>query len=270
MGLAIFVNTSDGFQDCWPPFFELFRLYGGSLCSLPVYLNTERAEFIDSHRSIYSTKVWAETEVRRPCWSQCLRRGLDLVQEEYVLYLQEDYFFKRPAPEGLFQNALKSIHADPKVGVIYLTPNGSRIKGSKLYSERFIEICAPADYLINTQAAIWSRKYLQSLLRDWENGWMFEKFGSLRARRGQRCHLALTPGSIEEGGYIDYVWTGVMKGKWKRECVELFSKHGIVMDFERRGFYREGSRFRSRLEVLNKLIGRPVPAVRSILSVLKG
>ncbi len=58
MNLGIFVNTSDGFQDCWPPFFELFRQYGGSLCSCPVYLNTERAEFFDTRRNVYSTKAW--------------------------------------------------------------------------------------------------------------------------------------------------------------------------------------------------------------------
>src|SRR5208283_3763377 len=120
MRLGVFVNTSDGFQDCWPAFFDLFQLYVGSLCSGPVYLNTERAEFTDMRGSIYCTKVWPETEANRPSWSQCLRRGLDLVQEDYILYLQEDYFFKRAVPENLLRDALRIIDADPKVGVIYL------------------------------------------------------------------------------------------------------------------------------------------------------
>ena len=270
VSLGIFVNTSDGFQDCWPPFFELFRRYGGSLCSLPVYLNTERAEFADTRGSIYCTKTWAETEVNRPSWSQCLRRGLDLVQEDYVLYLQEDYFFKCPVPEKLLEDARTILDADAKIGVVYLTPKGPRIQKAAPYSEMFVEICPPADYLVSTQAALWRRDYLRSLVRDWENGWMFEKFGSLRALRSPRRMLSVSQRAIENGEFLDYVWTGVMKGKWNAECVELFREHHIEMDFERRGFYEEGSRLKSRLEVLKKLFGQPWPALRSVFDLMMG
>jgi hypothetical protein len=270
MGLGIFVNTSDGFQDCWPPFFELFRLYGGSLCSHPVYLNTERAEYVGTHTSIYSTKAWAETETTRPSWSQRLLRGLDSVQEDYVLFLLEDYFFKCAVPESLLEDALRIVQSDPSVGVIYLTPYGPKIRKSKFYSEFFVEIFPPADYLVSTQAALWRRDYLRSLVRDWENIWMFEKFGSLRALRSPRRMLGLSQKAIENGEFLDYVWTGVMKGKWKPECVELFRDHGITVDFSRRGFYKEMGRVKSRMEVFQKLFGRPLPALRSILSLLPG
>jgi hypothetical protein len=270
MSLGIFVNTSDGFQDCWGPFFSLFRQYGDTLRALPIYLNTERAEIGGGSGEICCTKVWAETEETRPTWSQCLCRGLDKMREDHVLYLQEDYFFKRTIPGDLMLEAVRVLEEDSRVGVVYLTRYGPRIRKSRPYSGRFLEICPPADYLINTQAAIWDRKFLRSLIREWENGWMFEKFGSLRALRSERRFLSLTADAMKENQFVDYVWTGVMKGKWNTECVELFREHGIDVDFEGRGFYREGSRLKSRFEVLQKLFGRPAPALRSIFDLVKG
>lgn len=98
---------------------------------------------------------------------------------------------------------------------------------------------------------------------------MFEKFASLRERSSKQRILKVTPETLETGEVIRYVWSGIMKGKWKLECVELFWKHGIVVDFERRGFYSEGSPLKYRIEVLQKLFGRPAPAFRSICSLFE-
>jgi hypothetical protein len=98
---------------------------------------------------------------------------------------------------------------------------------------------------------------------------MFEKFASLRARRTRRRIFTVTPEVLEAGEIADYVWSGVIKGRWTRPCPELFRKHGIAVDFDQRGFYREGSLLKYRLEVLQKLFGRPVPALRSIFSLFQ-
>ena len=36
--LTIFVNTSDNFEDCWEPFFKLFKLYWPD-CPYPIVLS---------------------------------------------------------------------------------------------------------------------------------------------------------------------------------------------------------------------------------------
>jgi len=216
---------------------------------------------------IRSTQVWPSTEAARPSWSECVLRGLDAVRERYILYLQEDYFLKSPVRTQIVEEGLRIAESEPGVGVVYLSPNGPRVNRSQPYSQNFAQVIPPAHYLINTQAAIWDKQYLRALVRDWENAWMFEKFASLRARHTKRKVYALTKDAVKDGEILYYVWSGVMKGKWKEECVELFSSQGIEMDFSRRGFYREGSLMKYRLEVLHKLFGRPIPALRSIMSL---
>jgi hypothetical protein len=269
MSLAVFVNSSDGFQDCWAPFFRLFETYGGPLCTLPLYLNTERARFRHENLDLRSTCVWSVNESVRPTWSECLRRGIEAVKEDHILYLQEDYFLTQPVRAEIVDEALNVFRETQDIGVIYLSRDGPRAQKSRPYTERFLEVCPPAHYLVNTQAAIWNKSYLCSVTRSWENAWMFEKFASLRERATRRRILQVAPETLEAGDVIRYVWSGVMKGKWKSECVDVFQSHGITADFAQRGFYREGSLLKYRLEVLRKLFGRPIPAIRSVYSLIQ-
>ncbi len=268
MNLAVFVNTCDAFQDCWVPFFKLFETYGGVLRDLPVYLNTERACFNWDSGKIYSTKVWRTDEEVLPPWSERLLRGLDTVKEDYILYVQEDYFLKRTVRAEMIQEALAIVANVPDASIVYLSSQGPSVEMSSPYSQNFLEIHPRARYLISTQAAIWDKNFLSSVIRNWENVWMFEKFGSLRARRTKQRIFAPAPSALEGGEIVDYVWTGVIQGKWKEECVELFRRHGIATDFDRRGFYQEGSRIKHHLRILRALYGRPAPALRSILSLI--
>ncbi len=265
--LAVFVNSSDGFQDCWPPFFNFFRRYGGMLCDLPLFLNTERASCCCEGLAVTSTLVWPIGEVQRPTWSECLVRGLRRVNKPYVLYLQEDYFLKRRVDDSQIAAALDLVSRDPEVGVVYLNKHGPAFQRSRPYSKGFVEICRPARYTVSTQAAIWRIDFLLSLIRPWENGWMFEKFGSARSRHARQKLLSVSPEIMAASPVVDYVYTGVIKGKWNTDCKMLFEEHDIQIDLTHRGFYHEVGRLVTRFEVLKKLMSEPVGTLRSIANL---
>lgn len=267
--LAVFVNSSDGFQDCWPPFFELYRRYAGTLRNLPLYLNTERVRCTVAEPGAIATAVWPQTEGKRPTWSECLKRGLHCVRETYVLYLHEDYFLTRQVDDARIAAALEILRRDDSVGVIYLNQYGPQFRHSRPHSSGVVEVCRPARYLASTQAAIWRKQFLVSLLRPWENGWTFEKCASLRIRRSSARILSVSPEVMACHPVIDYVYTGVMKGRWNPDCVPLFDEHGIPVDFARRGFYCERGRWKSRLEVLGKIMASPQSALRSVVSLVR-
>ena len=52
--LTILINTSDGFEDCWNPFFTLFKKYWPNNQS-PVFLNTEFKNYVHPGLNIKST-----------------------------------------------------------------------------------------------------------------------------------------------------------------------------------------------------------------------
>lgn len=265
--LAVFVNTSDGFDDCWSPFFRLFAKYGGTLNATTVYLNTERKDYIFEGIRLVPTKVWFDKEPR-PTWSECLARGLERIAEPYVLYLQEDYFISQAVDTEWLERALQIFEAEPDVGVIYLNRYGPQFRKDILRADGFVEIIPPASYLLSTQAAIWRKDVLSSLVCEWENAWMFEKFGSMRARKLPFRFISLNRDVMRNNPAFEYIYTGVIKGQWKSDCVELFACEGIEVDFSKRGIYQDRGRLKSRIEVLRKLFGEPGNAWRSIRTLV--
>lgn len=266
--LTVFVNTSDGFADCWDPFFRLFDTYAGILRTLPVYLNTERLNYEWRGLSLTATAVWERSETQRPTWSECLARGLAKTPTPYVLYLHEDYFLTRPVDDAAVVAAVELLDRDPAIGVVYLNRYGPQFHRHEPCSGGFVRILPPARYLVSAQAAIWRKDFLQGLIRPWENAWMFEKFASQRVQRGNRKLVSVAPRTMATTPVIDYVYTGVIKGQWQAECVALFDQHGIRLDFEKRGFYRDRGRLKSRVEVLARLMEHPARTFRSLLSLL--
>jgi hypothetical protein len=265
--LAVFVNTSDGFDDCWRPFFQLFTKYGGELAASKVYLNTERKDYAYNGVDLFATKVWREGEPR-PTWSECLSRGLNAISEPYLLYLQEDYFITQEVRSAWIGRAINLLEFDPEVGVVYLNRYGPQFRYDLPHNDGFVEIKPPVSYLLSTQAAIWRKDLLVSLVCDWENAWMFEKFGSLRARKSSCRFISVSRDVMNSEPVLEYIYTGVMKGRWKKDCVGLFSHEGLEMNFNERGFYSENGRLKSQIEVFRKLFGNPVNAWRSIMSAV--
>lgn len=260
--VTILVNTSDGFEDCWPPFFELFKHYWPD-CPHPILLNTERKTFSYPGLDIQSSRVSAEQD-RRLTWSECLLKGLEQVETPLVLYLQEDYFLDKPVDQSFVATCVKTMLASPEIAHIGLTKHGSLGPHEPSEIPALQRISRGARYRISTQAGLWRREILASYLDPDESGWMFEIYGTLRARR--RDDLFLTVDVQTNLPPIDYVHTGIIKGQWHPDMPRLFSVHGIEMDFDRRGFYQPPSPLLRKWGVLQKLLQRPGHALRQVFA----
>jgi len=263
---SILVNSSDGFEDCWPPFFALFTRYWPN-CQVPILLNTELKGWSYSHLNIKCTQVQHVTgSVKRLSWSECLEAALSQVTTPLVLYLQEDYFFKAPVEVSLISSLCEKMVADINIRHIGLTNFGSCGPFLPTDDPHLWEISQFAPYRISAQAAIWRVDTLRSYLRPWENAWMFEIFGTRRAMRRPELFLTLTrdPHHSERVSAIDYIQTGIIKGKWHPEIPNLFRQHGIEVDFRKRGFYEPKPPLIRRLDLLRRLVVHPINAVRSL------
>lgn len=233
--LAVLVNTCDKFEDCWRPFFVLWNKFGLKTINHTVYLNTERKSFDSMGGSIHSLRVcdtndW--TGPKPPTWSWCLEKALDSIPEDFVLYLQEDYFLTAPVNEARLADLLRWMAAHPDAGCVRIDCAGKSTPGP----EPGLRTCDPKWwYFVTCQAAVWRKDVLRGLIREHEDAWQFERWASKRARM-IGCHFfALEP---ESGLWpAQYLKTGVIQGKWFEPVVPLFRKHGIAMDFSQRGFY---------------------------------
>lgn len=231
---AIFINTTDAFEDCWNPFFILFKKYwpnyGGK-----IYLNTETKDFMYSGLQISSIK----NGLMGRSWSDCLQAGLMRVTEENILYMQEDYFLRASVNRSML-NKMYKLFIENRLDCLHLTDQSTMGPFEKnTFNPLVWEILIGAEYRISTQAAFWDKESLINFIEPGLSGWEFEQ----KANK----NIALQPKKIycankqivqkNKNEIIPYVFTGIIKGKWKREVQRIFNSNNINVDFEIRGFY---------------------------------
>ncbi len=254
--VTVLVNSSDGFEDCWQPFFKLFQTYWPE-CAYPLVLNTETKTYQHPGLDIRSSCV-AKGESRRLTWSECLMRCLDQISTPYVLYLQEDFFLEAPVRAdtlGLFADELRGNRAD----VIRLMECGGAGPWHVTNNPLLWRVDQKATYRIALQAALWRKSTLRSHLRAHESPWQLEVFGSRRAqrRRGETV-LCVNRDQFHGPGkeIFQYTPTGVVKGQWEHFVPALFAQEGISIDFNKRGFYEPHTRLTARAPLFKRLSDR--------------
>ena len=64
------------------------------------------------------------TPNKRITWSECLLRALNLIDDDIILYMQEDYFLKDFAKNDLVEKFVQLMHDNSKIDCIHLNnPN---------------------------------------------------------------------------------------------------------------------------------------------------
>jgi hypothetical protein len=263
--LTILINTSDSFEDCWDPFFKLFHKYWPN-CKIPILLNTEKKIYHFPEINIKSSQVNLNFD-RRLTWSECLIEALKKIETPLVLYMQEDYFIENFVQVDLINDFSDLMYKNKEIKYIGLTNFGNRPPFFDYHKDkRLMEVSRLSNYRVSTQAGIWNKDTLVSLLREKENGWMFEIFGTIRAKNRADLFLTVNRNIFNQDNYIiNYQLTGIIKGKWLPTIPELFKKENIDVDFTKRGFYKSKNFFFRKLETLNKIIKNPITLINGIL-----
>lgn len=201
--LAVIVSSCDAFQDCWIPLEESFSLYWPDCC-FPIYLITNKKTYEGYFMT--SLKVGVDRG-----WASNMITALSRICEEYVLYLQEDYWLSRPFhSEAICRelNYMKSRNLD------YL-------RLTSPYFDHFGRECSHAfspvevPYGVCLQGAIWKKTtFLKVLVPGW-SGWDFEnRVAGFCSEQDIQIRSEVM---LSNATFLQYVeGTAVRKGRWTR------------------------------------------------------
>lgn len=239
---SILINTCDNFEDCWKPFFVLFKSYWPEYKG-KIYLNTEYKEFSYSGLDIVCTKVCEVNHVsknERATWSQCLMWALQQIGTDLLLYMQEDYFLKGKVKNNIVEDFASLMLKNADIKCIHLTDQ-SVITTNKSKYDNLYNVASKQRYRVSCQAALWQKSELTNIIRVKESAWEFEEFGSKRSTLLGGSYYAVDPGRVKlnEFEIIPYIFTGIIQGRWFEEIIPLFKRHGIEIDYSNRGFVND-------------------------------
>ena len=239
--IAVYLSTCDNYSDCWDPFFQLFEKYWPDFYGT-VYMSSEYKRY--NRNNVESMCLCAKHSVpvdKRVTWSKLTRWALEDIPSEIILFMQEDFFLKGAVRTELIDKYISLMDSHTDIKCIHMTDQcGSGSFSSDFRNLDTMELRRP--YRISCQCALWRKQELLTLLRDRENAWEWETFGSSRSAALGHLYLQVSHDFVKLGQFeiVPYVFTGIIKGKWFKEVPSLFKKNGINIDFSQRGMYSPG------------------------------
>ncbi|MBC6989177.1 hypothetical protein [Hymenobacter sp. BT491] len=233
---SILVNSTDSYDDCWGPFFTLFKAYWPD-CQQKIYLNTEHKDFAFPGLDIRPTQASLRTGQAELTWSECFLNAFDTIESDYVLYLQEDYFLKGFAQPAKIQELVNLMQAHD-ITYVGLSDPGNLGPFTPSFHPDLWTVGQKDAYRISLQASLFNKEKMRRYVRKHENPWQFEYFGNKRAHRVKDSFYTLNRDLYPHNDLFPYDATGIVSKQWDKKVVlELFEKHHIDIDYAQRGFF---------------------------------
>lgn len=262
--ISIIVSSSDGYDDCWDPFFTLLKNYFQGIGNIEILLSTQTKDYTNPDFKLKVVKHGSKA-----AWSQRLRQTLEQSSHEIILYLDEDSFLRSEVNLNLLVKLVDLMHQNKEIGNIRIA------KGNWVLSacgfDLLDEIKPGARQRFMIVIGLWKKEVLLRHLVDHETTWSVEKWATLRSNIIKDGFYSLKREVIEKQGspYNSSTTGGVYKGRWIKDyIVPLFKENNIEIDFTKRGFYNQKSRFKSRMTLWLEVIMHPSSTLKSIRSLL--
>jgi hypothetical protein len=249
LDLTILVSSTDAYADCYEPFFRLFARYWPGLTA-PVVLITEEKNYVCPYRDVTVFRTAEGHGSRQPTWGWNLRRCLESLDTELVLYLGVDSFLTAPVDDGIIEEfagyMTETSWTHEFTMHIGLCPRSSHGPLHLTEYPLLWEVDRQARYRFSLVPGLWNRKDFLRYVRASDNPWQFEESSHIRARRTPKRVLTVNRHVFRPDGKLIYPFSapagGLIRGKWDRgSVVGLFEQHGIKVDFSQRGFADEAA-----------------------------
>lgn len=214
---AVLVISCDKNLGLLQIFFDFFKK-NWTDCPFPIYLGLEKASFqnvdtICSEKKDFSGRV---------------RDYIQKIHYKYLMVILDDFILEKEVCNKDILQYYEILTSDAKTANITL----ARITATSSISnyEHLLRREWNANYLMNFQVGLWNAEVLYSLLKDQENAWQAELFGSVRARKLKKYNF-LNLDSDENMPYVYNRGWLIVKGAWNANEIRRLHLENYVDSF---------------------------------------
>ncbi len=236
---TIMLCSCDAYEEMWDPFFALLEKYWPEAKNYPFILNTESKVYQREGWDIQCFAMYPSG--KQVSYGTRMIRHLAKVKTEFVFIMLEDFFFRSRVDQSRVDYYVDAIRTHKDIACF----NFSCMEQPGIASEEFEgfqELHPICHYRLNLQAAIWRKKELRRYWKPGANPWLWETYATRRTDCTKKKYYFYQENKnvlFDYGRKPGLSW-GSVRGKWVREDVEpLFEKEGIIVDFEKRGWFDE-------------------------------
>lgn len=261
--LSFIVLSSDGYSDCWDPFFELFEKHFPNIPNMELILSTNTKNY--THKTL---KIKILAYGNDLPWSKRYKLCLDQAENEIVLPLSEDFFLKSKIDEKDFMTALNHILNEKEIDHIRLL-NRDIFETEKSSYSLLDKISLSTKKRFIFSPGLWKKQVLKKYLVDYESPWLAEKMGNLRAKIYKDNFYCISEDYVKEKGQLyDTFFSGVIyKGKCGHYVVSFLEKEGYT-DILKRGIMSKSDMKDVKQKAKKKLVLDFFPIMRSLYHII--
>lgn len=250
MKTAVVVTSCDAFQECWEPFIYSINKYWND-CLWDIYLVTNFNSI--ENNSVKFIKVGDDKG-----WASNLKKAINQIDAEYIIYLHEDFFINR---EVKSEEIVKHIEYCKKNNIDYLRLFGPFFDKYEIEGTSYSLSPKSKPYRICLRTAIWKKESFDKLLIEGYSAWQFEwKIESyINEKKIDINSIVLKSKHYPEKAISSLDDTAVHKGMWTQSGYDYLKEHGFGNVLNKRK--REGV-------IITQLIHNKVKWLRPFSAVL--
>jgi hypothetical protein len=261
--VSIIVLSSDGYDDCWNPFFDLLAKNFPLAKNYEIILSTNSKDY---HHEELKIKVLRHGMIP---WSKRFKDSVVQAKYDIIFMLVEDDFLRSPMDPDKFKEFVRLIQNDSRMDHIRLLSTFERTKMTSNKIGILEEIAHKTKLRLTYLPGLWKREILLKYLVDYEAPFMAEKIADWKSWLYNDGFYAVSREYVDLNGqfYNGMASGGIFRGKWADWVVPFFKKNNIEMDYNIRGFATEEFRSTTRMKSRIDLLKNPITTIRSFLSL---
>ena len=196
-------------------------------------------------------------------WFYRTIKSLESIDEDYVLFLLEDYFLSKNQYNKTYDSIIDYMYSE---NIYYYQLSSVQSKSKEAVADYNKDISYP----ISLQAAIWNRKeFLNILYEIYDTGaktpWEFEKYFVLLNKEPKKIKNYTSGIRYNTEDILGYK-NGVLQGKWILKTVNFYKKRGIVIDTTKRGIQTKLDSIKSAIDSMKTTISGKLDTVNSTIN----
>lgn len=263
--ISIIIYSSDGYSDCWDPFFKLLQRYFPLDDSYEIILSTNLKDYSYPGLNIITMANGMDVP-----WSKRLQLSIERAKNELILLIGDDFFLLSKVDKILFDQQLDIINNNDAVDHIRLLYKPGKFNTEKSSIAGLDKIAKNTRYRFLYAPSLWKKSVLQKYIFDNETPFMAEKMGTYRSWVLNHGFYCLSEEFLQKHGSLYTCGTSgvLVKGQWAKWSVPVLKEKGIKLDFSIRGIRKDNEKKASMNKVRIDQLMNPVSTFKSYSSVL--
>ena len=245
--VALVVNTISKNDDVWECFFDRIARY------VPTDLFNKKYVFVDDDLSKvpkdYNVIRYDRSKTYKEQFCQCINK----VEEEYCVYISEDYILYNNIDSQKIQNFIDLMNQDKEISFIRFMKGGVYNGPYQEYSKNLFYVPIKQDYFYTNQVALWRTRDLQEVHErgpnlhianlDWQNSFEYQATKTCQEMlmKGLFCYYDERKRGMYhyDSSVFPHISTALVKGKWNmteypKKMSEVIREYDI--DIQKRGW----------------------------------